>query len=122
MRQEGEAWPWLVVNLIALIKTQATIKKFLAAMGLPTLPPAAAWRAKGQDESSIVADPQFVSPDSLDFRMTQDTAAKRIGLHPFDTKSAGRTTELTLTVGLPPVPPSVTAVGNDAARPKLSAP
>jgi hypothetical protein len=30
------------LRLIALVKTEATIKKILAAMGLPTSPPAAA--------------------------------------------------------------------------------
>ena len=34
------------LRLIALIKTQTTIKKILAAMGLPTLPPAAATSAR----------------------------------------------------------------------------
>ena len=34
------------LRLSALIKTQATIKKILAAMGLPTLPPAAAASAR----------------------------------------------------------------------------
>jgi hypothetical protein len=34
------------LRLIALIKTQTTIKKILAAMGLPTLPPAAAASAR----------------------------------------------------------------------------
>ena len=34
------------LRLISLIKTQTTIKKILAAMGLPTLPPAAATSAR----------------------------------------------------------------------------
>ncbi len=49
-----------------------------------------AWRAKGQDVDSIVADPLFVNPAKLDFRLKDGSPAHKIGFVPFDYTKAGR--------------------------------
>ena len=63
-----------------------------------------AWRAKGQDQHSIVADPLFVDPANDDYRLEPDSPALKTGFVPFDTSKAGRLTDRTLTKDLPPVP------------------
>ena len=47
------------------------------------------WQATGRDEHSIIADPKFVSPENRDFRLQDDSPAKRIGFIPFDFTQAG---------------------------------
>ena len=49
----------------------------------------AAWRAKGHDENSIIADPLLVAPDKHDFRLQPGSPALAIGFEPFDTSQAG---------------------------------
>ena len=48
-----------------------------------------AWRAAGQDASSIVADPLFVDPDQDDYRLQPDSPAHKMGFEPIDTSRIG---------------------------------
>lgn len=65
------------------------------------------WRTvTGHDRHSRVADPQFLDPANHDYRLAAGSPAFGIGFIPFDYTKAGRLTRRTLTVGLPPVPPS----------------
>jgi len=59
---------------------------------------------RGQDKSSVIADPQFVDPQHGDFRLKPDSPALAVGFKPFDVSAAGRQTEPALTENLPPVP------------------
>lgn len=47
------------------------------------------WRAKGNDEGSLVADPLFVAPARRDFRLRAGSPALKIGFEPFDYSLAG---------------------------------
>ncbi len=47
------------------------------------------WRAKGNDEGSIIADPLFVNPGTRDFHLRAGSPAARIGFRPFDFSQAG---------------------------------
>ncbi|HQH51754.1 MAG TPA: right-handed parallel beta-helix repeat-containing protein [Candidatus Hydrogenedentes bacterium] len=47
------------------------------------------WRAKGQDEHSLVADPLFENPQALDFHLKPDSPALGIGFEPIDTSGIG---------------------------------
>ena len=46
-------------------------------------------QAKGWDQGSIIADPQFVDPAHGDFRLRPDSPAAKIGFKPFDFSKAG---------------------------------
>ena len=48
-----------------------------------------AWRARGHDKESLVADPKFVNPEKFDFRLQADSPATKIGFKPFDFTKAG---------------------------------
>jgi len=47
------------------------------------------WRAAGQDEHSIVADPLFVDPEKGDFRLPPGSPAEQIGYHQWDLSQVG---------------------------------
>ncbi len=47
------------------------------------------WRARGQDEGSIVADPQIAGADRGDFTLPTDSPARQIGFRAIDTSLAG---------------------------------
>lgn len=47
------------------------------------------WRARGQDEGSIIADPMFVDPARDDFRLRPGSPAVKIGFRPFDQSDFG---------------------------------
>lgn len=47
------------------------------------------WQAAGRDEGSLLADPMFIDPEKLDFRLKPGSPAQRIGFVPFDPSQAG---------------------------------
>jgi len=47
------------------------------------------WQALGRDENSVIADPLFVDPPSLDFRLRPESPALKLGFQPFDPSQAG---------------------------------
>jgi hypothetical protein len=47
------------------------------------------WQALGRDKSSIIADPMFVAPEKLDFRLKPGSPASKIGFKPFDASKVG---------------------------------
>jgi len=47
------------------------------------------WRAAGNDEGSIVADPLFVNPAQRDFHLRPGSPALKVGFKPFDFIQAG---------------------------------
>jgi hypothetical protein len=47
------------------------------------------WQAKGQDKSSVTADPLFVDPSKADFRLRKDSPALKLGFEPIDTSTVG---------------------------------
>ncbi len=47
------------------------------------------WQSLGRDEGSRVADPMFVDPDGLDFRLQPESPALKMGFQPFDTGEVG---------------------------------
>ena len=57
------------------------------------------WLAKGQDTNSVLADPRFVDPDGVDFRLASDSPALSVGFKPFDMGDVGCRT----TGGRPPI-------------------
>ena len=63
------------------------------------------WQAKReQDQGSLVADPKFVDPQRNDFRLRDDSPARKLGIQSLDAAQAGRTEPLVLTGDLPAVP------------------
>jgi hypothetical protein len=50
------------------------------------------WRAKGQDRSSVIADPLFEDPAHGDFRLKRSSPAFALGFKDFDQSRAGLTT------------------------------
>lgn len=54
-------------------------------MGLPF----AEWQKLGQDQHSVIADPQFADPERLDFTLPPGSPALRVGFKPFDWRQAG---------------------------------
>lgn len=47
------------------------------------------WQTKGKDKHSIIANPEFVSPETFDFRFKNNKTIKKIGFKPFDYSKAG---------------------------------
>lgn len=47
------------------------------------------WRAQGRDEGSIIADPKFIDPTHDDYRLRDDSPARKIGFVPFDPAETG---------------------------------
>lgn len=50
------------------------------------------WKARGQDEHSLVADPLFVNPEKGDFRLKPGSPALKLGFKPIDLSRTGRLT------------------------------
>ena len=72
------------------------------------------WRATGQDQHSIIADPLFVSAESADFALKPGSPALAVGFVPFDTSRVGlygdpewvaRPKQVVRPVFAPPMPP-----------------
>jgi len=51
----------------------------------------AQWQASGQDEGSLIADPQFVDAKGYDFRLKPGSPALALGFQPIDTSTCGIT-------------------------------
>jgi hypothetical protein len=51
----------------------------------------AEWQAKGQDQHSVIADPQFVDPRNGDFTLKSDSPAPKLGFKPIDESEIGLT-------------------------------
>jgi len=49
----------------------------------------AAWKARGHDVNSIIANPMFRDPARIDFRLKPGSPALKIGFKPFDFNKAG---------------------------------
>ena len=49
----------------------------------------AQWRQAGRDAHSLLADPLFVAPDQLDFRLRPESPAYKLGFHPIDLRTVG---------------------------------
>ncbi len=47
------------------------------------------WQATGQDEHSVVAQPQFAAPQAYDFRLEADSPALKLGFQPIDPTGIG---------------------------------
>ncbi len=47
------------------------------------------WRAAGQDEHSVIADPLFVDVENHDFRLKPDSPALALGFQPIDLSAVG---------------------------------
>ena len=49
----------------------------------------AAWRARGEDVHSQIADPRFLAPARFDFGLQPDSPALAMGFHPIDLSTVG---------------------------------
>jgi hypothetical protein len=47
------------------------------------------WRSRGHDQHSLVADPLFIAPEKLDFRLQTASPAFKIGFQPIDLTEVG---------------------------------
>lgn len=47
------------------------------------------WRQRGHDVHSAIADPLFVAPDQLDFRLKPESPALKLGFEPIDLSTVG---------------------------------
>ena len=47
------------------------------------------WRARGQDQNSIIADPLFVDPETYDFRLQRNSPALKLGFKSIDASRVG---------------------------------
>ena len=47
------------------------------------------WRAAGNDEGSLIADPLFVNAAKRDFRLREGSPTEKIAFKPFDFRQAG---------------------------------
>jgi parallel beta-helix repeat protein len=63
------------------------------AAGRPVLFPGKltfeAWRKRGFDKNSIIADPLFRAPEQGDFTLAPDSPARKVGFEPWDLEKAG---------------------------------
>ena len=59
---------------------------------------------RNQDAGSLIADPKFVDPGKYDFRLRDDSPARKLGIQSLDVSQAGRTAPVVLTRDLPAVP------------------
>jgi len=48
-----------------------------------------AWKEKGLDKESVIADPLFVDPDKGDFTLKPDSPALKLGFQPIDVSKVG---------------------------------
>ena len=47
------------------------------------------WRQAGRDAHSVLADPRFVAPEQLDFRLRPESPAYKLGFQPIDLRAVG---------------------------------
>ena len=50
-----------------------------------------AWQAAGHDADSVLADPGFLDSDGFDFRLAEDSPARKLGFQPIDMSTVGLT-------------------------------
>ncbi len=63
------------------------------------------WQTRrSQDQGSLVADPKFVDAAKYDFRLRDDSPARKLGIQLLDASQAGRGEPPVFTRDLPPVP------------------
>ena len=48
-----------------------------------------AWRQRGHDVHSVIADPQFVAPEKFDFRLKRGSPALKLGFKPINLSQVG---------------------------------
>jgi hypothetical protein len=72
------------------------------------------WQKRGQDVHSIVADPRFVDAAGGDFRLRNDSPARRLGLVPIPVSGFGCSPR---EVGIPPVAPAFRAAAPSPPMP-----
>jgi hypothetical protein len=48
-----------------------------------------AWQKRGQDQGSVLADPQFVDPAKRDYRLKPESPALELGFRPIDLSTVG---------------------------------
>ena len=86
-------------------REQCLLERCGAAREFSGRPDASAMAGRrGQDQGSLVADPKFVDPAEGDFRLRDDSPARKLGIQSLDARQAGRGGPPVLTRDLPPVP------------------